>query len=74
MMDRCHSGMPNLSHLAHTGPAGFSLPGELVSLGIGRGHVVRKPIADMKIFPDSIDKLLNKNDVTGQTDRCSHHR
>ena len=42
-----HQVSPGLKYLIHTGTAGYEVPDDLRSMGVGNGHIFRKPLLDM---------------------------
>ena len=42
-----HRISPGLKYLIHTGTAGYEVPDDLRGMGVGNGHVFRKPLLDM---------------------------
>ena len=56
---QAHDIHPTMQFIIHTGSTDYVLPDELKALGIGAEQVVNKPVPDMVIFNQVIDKLLN---------------
>ena len=52
--------IPEMKFLIHTGSVFYSLPEELIQLGIKREDVLIKPLKDMNILIDSINKVYNR--------------
>ena len=59
--------------IIHTGSPQFSLSSTLLRLGVREDHVIRKPVADMKVFVSLVEKLLSKPALT-TTSRDSERR
>ncbi|MBN1532805.1 MAG: response regulator [Spirochaetes bacterium] len=56
---QAHGINPGMKFLIHTGSTNYSLPKELVDLGLKPAHVLRKPIGDMDLLRDRIIELVN---------------
>lgn len=50
---------PNLKFIIHTGSSGYTLPPELLSLGLKDSQVLIKPLTDMGVLIDLIQKVMN---------------
>jgi len=44
---RLHRLRPRLKYLIHTGTAGYDVPDDLRTIGVGSGQIFRKPLPDM---------------------------
>jgi len=53
VIHQAHLINARMKFLIHTGSTNYSLPQELINIGLSPGHVLRKPISDM-------DRLLEK--------------
>ena len=52
---------PGLSILIHTGSVDDVLPARLVSAGVARRHVLRKPVTDLGLFREAIESAMEEN-------------
>jgi CheY-like chemotaxis protein len=48
---------PAMRFLIHTGTAGYALPDDLPALGVTEDHVYLKPLPDMRVLSEAIDRL-----------------
>ena len=48
----------NIKYLIHTGSVAFALPDYLIKLGLTPDHVLKKPVKDLNIFNNKIEKLV----------------
>jgi DNA-binding NtrC family response regulator len=49
---------PDMKFLIHTGSVDYTLPDVLVTIGIGSEYVFVKPIFDMRLLLEALDRLL----------------
>jgi CheY-like chemotaxis protein len=52
-----HGLRPNLKYVIHTGTAGYELPDDLRTLGVGNDQLFMKPLPDMEPLVAAIRKL-----------------
>ena len=52
-----HAENPALRFVIHTGTAGYALPAELKRIGIRDEDVLLKPLADLRMLRDAIDRV-----------------
>ncbi len=57
---KAHDCQPSLQFLIHTGSADYRLPPSLVELAIGQEDVFQKPVANMSVIVDAIQRLVSK--------------
>ncbi len=57
---RAHELRPDMNLLIHTGSTGYTLPRELLDIGIDPRQVFIKPLKDMKILVEAIETLIAK--------------
>ncbi len=57
---KAHELAPQMQFIIHTGSTDYVLPDSLVKMGIRKEQVVHKPVPDMNIFIEVIEKLLAK--------------
>ena len=55
---RCHSMKPEMKFLIHTGSFEYRLPAELKAIGMGPVNMFLKPIPDLMVLIDAINKIL----------------
>ncbi len=53
-----HKKRPAMRFLIHTGSEDYRLPAELEEIGISEAHLFYKPVTDLHLFIESIEKLL----------------
>ncbi len=58
MILRSHSIRPEMKFLIHTGSVDYRLPDELKAIGMGSENLFIKPIPDLTVFIDAINKIL----------------
>jgi two-component system, OmpR family, response regulator len=58
---QAHSINPGMKFLIHTGSTNYSLPKELVGLGLRPEHILRKPIGNMDHLRDRITALAGES-------------
>lgn len=51
---------PEMQFIIHTGSTDYVLPDSLVDLGITKEQIVHKPVPDMSIFIEVINRLIGK--------------
>jgi len=54
---RLHRLRPRLKYLIHTGTAGYDVPDDLRTIGVGSGQIFRKPLPDMAPLAAAIRTL-----------------
>ena len=52
-----HRIHPRLKYLIHTGTAGYDLPDDLRTIGVGNGQIFRKPLPDMAPLAAAVKTL-----------------
>ena len=55
---RSHSLKPAMKFLIHTGSVDYRLPAELKAIGMGVENLFLKPIPDLTVIIDAINKIL----------------
>ena len=55
---KAHEKLPATRFIIHTGSMDYTLPAELVQIGITTDFVLNKPVCDMSIFLQKIEQLL----------------
>ena len=58
MILRSHSIKPGMKFLIHTGSVDYRLPAELKSIGMGSENLFLKPVPDLTVIIDAINKIL----------------
>ena len=58
MILRSHSLKPEMKFLIHTGSVDYRLPDELKAIGMGSENLFLKPIPDLTVIIDAINKIL----------------
>lgn len=54
-----HKRIPHCLFIIHTGSMEYEIPADFEGMGITRDQVLGKPVADMSIFIDIIERLGN---------------
>lgn len=54
-----HDLSPNLKYIIHTGSVQYEIPPSLKVIGLRENNIVYKPIKDLYILLDKINRLLN---------------
>lgn len=57
---RAHEAQPSLKFLIHTGSTDYRPPQCLLTLGVSPDDVFLKPVPDMQVIVDAIDRLVGK--------------
>ncbi len=57
---QAHELQPKMQFLVHTGSRNYELPTELRALGMQNKDVLAKPLADMSVLTNAIQRLLRK--------------
>jgi len=72
---KAHRLQPGMKFLVHTGSSSYELPGPLLTLGITRAQVFKKPISDMGVLVMAIRSLIRegKNERPELRGKTSHH-
>jgi CheY-like chemotaxis protein len=60
MIPLAHRLQPDLFFLIHTGSADYQLSAELIRLGMKPDDVLLKPLSDMMIMINKLEKMLTK--------------
>lgn len=55
---KAHELHPQMKFIIHTGSSDYVIPKQLMNLGIDKSQIVQKPVPDMDIFVQVINKLL----------------
>ena len=63
LIRKAHELKPSLKFLIHTGSTDFQLPPPLKELKMGQEDVFQKPVADMKVIVDAIERLVRKEET-----------
>lgn len=50
---------PTIKFIIHTGSSSYTLPQELTNCGLKESQVLIKPLKDMSVLTDLIDKVMN---------------
>ncbi len=58
MILQSHSLRPEMKFLIHTGSVDYRLPAELIAIGMGSENLFLKPIPDLTVIIDAINKTL----------------
>lgn len=58
MILRSHDIRPGMKFLIHTGSVDYRLPEELKAIGMGSENLFLKPIPDLTVIIDAINKIL----------------
>ena len=58
MIPKAKQLQPNLRFLIHTGSIDYRLSNDLLSLGITPNQVILKPLSDLTVLVDTIEKLF----------------
>jgi len=58
MILRSHSLKPEMKFFIHTGAVDYRLPDELKAIGMGSENLFLKPIPDLTVIVDAINKIL----------------
>jgi len=58
MILKSHSMNPDMKFLIHTGSVDYRLPDELKAIGMGSENLFLKPIPDLTVIIDAINKIL----------------
>lgn len=59
MILRSHSFRPEMKFLIHTGSVDYRLSDELKAIGMGSENLFLKPIPDLTVIIDAINKILD---------------
>ncbi len=57
-IQNAHEFQPEMKFLIHTGSSEYVLPQDLKKIGLKTEHVIKKPVVDMAVFTDYIQRLL----------------
>ena len=55
-----HAAYPTVQFAIHTGTSGYSVPGDLEAIGLGKEWVFKKPLEDMAILSSAIEQLVQR--------------
>ena len=58
MILQSHSMKPEMKFLIHTGSVDYRMPDELKAIGMGSENLFLKPIPDLTVIIDAINKIL----------------
>jgi len=58
MILKSHAMKPDMKFLIHTGSVDYRLPDELKAIGMGAENLFLKPIPDLTVIIDAINKIL----------------
>jgi len=58
MILKSHGMKPHMKFLIHTGSVDYRLPNELKAIGMGSENLFLKPIPDLTVIIDAINKIL----------------
>ncbi len=58
MILQAHSIKPEMKFLIHTGSVDYRMPAELKAIGMGSENLFLKPIPDLTVIIDAINKIL----------------
>jgi DNA-binding NtrC family response regulator len=57
---KAHEIVPTMRFLIHTGSSSFNLPDELKYIGLRQNDVFLKPLSDMTVVVDSIERIIKR--------------
>ncbi len=60
---KAHKLQPLSKFLIHTGSADYRVPPSLQKLAIGQEDVFQKPVANLKVIVEAIERLVHKEDT-----------
>ena len=63
VIQQAHAINGGMKFLIHTGSTNYSLPQELVSIGLTSSDILRKPISDMNQLRDKILEIARTQDL-----------
>jgi len=55
-----HKLLPSMKFVIHTGSTDYVLPDEIRAIGVGEALVVNKPVSDMSVLSNVINRLLGE--------------
>jgi len=58
MILKSHGMRPDMKFLIHTGSVDYRLPDELKAIGMGSENLFLKPVPDLTVIIDAINKIL----------------
>lgn len=61
---RAHAVIPELRFVIHTGTAGYALPPELKAVGVRDEDVLFKPLTDLRLLRETIDRVSTRRSDT----------
>jgi len=61
LIKSAHQMKPHMKFLIHTGSVGYQITQELISAGMKPEHVFLKPLPDLNLIADAIQKLFSTN-------------
>ncbi len=62
LIQQAHKIIPDMKFIIHTGSVGYSLPEELIQIGMQPEHVFLKPLPDLMVIINAINTLYKKNE------------
>lgn len=62
-IEKAYQMNPNLYFLIHTGSTHYILPRELQKIGISQEQVFRKPLLDINVLEEALQKLIKKKEI-----------
>ena len=60
MILKAHAMKPKMKFLIHTGSVDYRIPAELKAIGMGSENLFLKPIPDLTVIIDAIQKILKR--------------
>jgi DNA-binding NtrC family response regulator len=64
---------PTMKFIVYTGSSGYVLPQELLDIGLKPDQILRKPLQDMGVLTQLINKMLENNpDLPSSSDENRH--
>ncbi len=61
LIQQAHKIAPDMRFIIHTGSVGYFLPDELKNIGMTADYVFLKPLPDLDIIVDAINKLMQND-------------
>lgn len=60
---KSHELQPDMKFLIHTGSTNYNLPRALTDIGLSENNIFQKPLIDMGVLVDAIQKLVKGNNI-----------
>ncbi|HPJ39151.1 MAG TPA: response regulator [Spirochaetota bacterium] len=60
---KSHELQPDMKFLIHTGSTNYNLPRALSDIGLSENNIFQKPLIDMGVLVDAIQKLVKGNNI-----------